>query len=86
MRLGLDPGAPAALDAYRKWRRGDGLAMLAATDGLNRLFSNDLPALGAARALGLGLVHRIRPLKRLFMRRAMGIAGELPRLSRGLPL
>ena len=39
-----------------------------------------------ARDLGLAAVDAMRPLKRFFMRHAMGTVGELPRLSRGLPL
>jgi 2-octaprenyl-6-methoxyphenol hydroxylase len=36
-----------------------------------------------ARELGLGAVERIPPLKRFFMRHAMGLLGDLPRLMRG---
>jgi 2-octaprenyl-6-methoxyphenol hydroxylase len=36
-----------------------------------------------ARDLGLTAVERLPPLKRLFMRHAIGIVGELPRLARG---
>ena len=47
--------------------------MLAATDGLDRLFSSDSVLIGAARDIGIATVHRIEPLKRLFMRSAMGL-------------
>jgi 2-octaprenyl-6-methoxyphenol hydroxylase len=50
---------------------------------LNRLFSNDLAPVRLARDLGLAAVNRAPPLKRLFMRHAMGVAGALPRLARG---
>ena len=36
-----------------------------------------------ARDLGLAAVNQIKPLKRLFMRHAMGTVGELPRLAKG---
>jgi 2-octaprenyl-6-methoxyphenol hydroxylase len=39
-----------------------------------------------ARDLGLATVDRIGPLKRLLMRHAMGVVGDLPRLVRGEPL
>ena len=39
-----------------------------------------------ARGIGLAAVNRLPPLKRLLMRDAMGIAGDLPRLVRGEPL
>jgi 2-octaprenyl-6-methoxyphenol hydroxylase len=48
--------------------------MLAMTDALDRLFSTDLPPVRLARDLGLAAVHRLPPLKRLFMRTAMGLS------------
>jgi 2-octaprenyl-6-methoxyphenol hydroxylase len=38
------------------------------------------------RDLGLGLVNELPPLRRFFMRHAMGVVGELPRLLKGEPL
>jgi 2-octaprenyl-6-methoxyphenol hydroxylase len=67
-----DPGAPGLLAAYQAARRGPNLAMLAATDGLDRLFSTDNPALRLARDVGLAVVDRMPGLKRRFMLAAMG--------------
>jgi 2-octaprenyl-6-methoxyphenol hydroxylase len=53
------------------------------TDGLNRLFSNDNPLLRLARDVGLGIVDRLPPLKRMFVGEAAGEGGDLPRLLRG---
>jgi len=85
-RLGLDIGAPDLLVRYEQWRRFDATAMIAVTDVLNRLFSNDIASLRLARDIGLAAVDRMPPLKRLFMRHAMGTVGKLPRLARGEPL
>jgi 2-octaprenyl-6-methoxyphenol hydroxylase len=85
-RLGLDIGAADALARYARWRRFDNLALIAATDSLNRLFSNDIAPVKMARDIGLAAVERMPPLKRLFMRHAMGVMGDLPRLIRGEPL
>jgi 2-octaprenyl-6-methoxyphenol hydroxylase len=82
-RLGLDFGSTAVLARYERWRRFDNLAMLAVTDALNRLFSNDVAPVRIARDLGLAAVDRMPALKRVFMRHAMGTLGELPRLMRG---
>jgi 2-octaprenyl-6-methoxyphenol hydroxylase len=71
---GEDPGGAALLRRYQAARRPDNLLMLAATDGLDRLFSSDSRILRAARDIGIATVHRTPPLKRLFMRRAMGLA------------
>ncbi len=69
---GRDPGAPQLLARYQRQRRPANLAMLAATDALDRLFSNDSRAVRLARDLGIAAVHRAAPLKRMFMRQAMG--------------
>ncbi len=82
-RLGLDIGAADVLERYARWRRVDAMSLLAVTDALNRLFSNDIAPLRLARDLGLAAVDRIAPLKRLLMRHAMGVVGDLPRLVRG---
>ena len=83
VRLGLDPGAAQVLERYQRWRRFDTMAMGLATDGLNRLFSNRSAVLRLARDVGLGLVDRVPNLKRLFIREAAGLVGEVPKLLRG---
>ena len=82
-RLGLDPGAATVLERYQRWRRFDTMAMGIATDGLNRLFSNRSDVLRFARDIGLGLVDRVPNLKRLFIREAAGLVGDVPKLLRG---
>lgn len=81
--LGLDLGAPDVLERYGRWRRFDNGLMLAMTDSLVRLFSNDLAPLRLARGFGLSAVNRLAPLRRLFARHAMGVVGNLPSLMRG---
>jgi len=85
-RLGLDIGDDSVLERYQRWRRTDALVLAAVTDGLNRLFSNTIPPIRLARDVGLAMVHRLPPLKRLLMRHAMGTLGDRPRLARGQPL
>ena len=84
LRLGLDPGGSDVLAAYERARRFDTVAMAAATDGLNRLFSNDSLPVRLARDLGLGVVDRLPGLKRFFAGEAAASRG--PRLLRGEPL
>jgi 2-octaprenyl-6-methoxyphenol hydroxylase len=82
-RLGLDLAGPQVLERYERWRRFDNMLLTAVTDGLNRLFSNDVAPLRLARDIGLAGVNRLPPLKRFLMRHAMGVVGDLPRLVRG---
>lgn len=70
---GDDPGAEAVLRRYQRARRPANLAMLGATDALDRLFSSDNRVLRLARDLGIAAVDRSPRLKRLFMQQAMGL-------------
>lgn len=83
-RLGLDVGSDALLQRYVNWRRLDTLTMSAATDGLTRLFSNPIPAVRLLRDVGLGMVNEMKPVKHYFMRHAMGMVGNLPKMMRGV--
>jgi 2-octaprenyl-6-methoxyphenol hydroxylase len=82
-RLGLDFGQLDLLQRYERWRRFDSFTLAAATDALTRLFSNDIAPIRAIRDLGMGIVDRIGPARRFFMRHAGGDIGKLPRLMRG---
>lgn len=84
--LGSREHANAALRAYVDWRRADQRKVVTFTDVLNRLFM--LPFSAAAHARGLGLLglDLLPGLRTEFARHAMGKAGKLPRLARGLKL
>ncbi|CCV04493.1 2-octaprenyl-6-methoxyphenol 4-monoxygenase; UbiH [Mesorhizobium metallidurans STM 2683] len=82
-RLGQDIGALDVLERYQQWRRFDTVQMGVTTDVLNRLFSNDIGPLRAARDIGLGLVERMPRLKDFFIRQASGLSGDTPRLLKG---
>lgn len=83
---GDDPGAPALLERYAEWRAPDRDAVVRFTDALVRGFGLPLGMLARARGQGLVLFDLVRPVKREFARRTMGLAGRQPRLVRGLPL
>ena len=82
-RLGIDVGAVSVLERYQRWRRFDTMAMGIATDGLNRLFSNNSDVLRLVRDMGLGLVDRMPNLKEFFIREAAGLTGDVPKLLKG---
>ncbi|MEQ3624646.1 MAG: UbiH/UbiF/VisC/COQ6 family ubiquinone biosynthesis hydroxylase [Celeribacter sp.] len=85
-RRGEDVGSFGVLDRHRSWRSFDRAALGLATDGFNRLFSNDNPLLRLGRDLGMGLTNRLPGLRQRLMREAAGLEGELPRLLRGRSL
>ena len=71
-RRGEDVGAADVLARYGRWRRFDTGLLAVATDGLNRLFSNDNPVLRLGRDLGLGAVNRLPALRRRLIAEAAG--------------
>ncbi|WP_058558248.1 UbiH/UbiF/VisC/COQ6 family ubiquinone biosynthesis hydroxylase [Thiohalocapsa sp. ML1] len=77
-----DIGGLATLRRYERARRGDNLLMLAAMDAFKRAFGNRIPPLVAARNLGLFAADQVGPLKRAFMREALGLGDNLPTLAR----
>ncbi|CAO3372210.1 UbiH/UbiF/VisC/COQ6 family ubiquinone biosynthesis hydroxylase [Azospirillum argentinense] len=85
-RLGLDVGSPEVLARFQRWRRFDTVLLAVVCDGLVHLFSNNIPPIKLARDVGMAVVNRLPPLKRFFMRHAMGVVGELPRMIKGVPL
>lgn len=84
-RAGADPGSAGVLARYAQWRRADQRRVVAFTDALVRIFSNDFPPLVLARDVGMTALDLLPGLKRRLIARAMGVSGRLPRLARGLP-
>jgi 2-octaprenyl-6-methoxyphenol hydroxylase len=82
-RQGQDLGSGEVLIRYDRWRQADARLVVGLTDGLNRLFSNDLAPARLVRGIGLNALGALAPLRRLAMRRGMGLAGDLPKLARG---
>ncbi len=81
-----DIGALSVLNQYDQWRKHDQDCVIGLTDGLVRIFSNQITPLVIGRNSGLLAMDMIPPLKRALMRQTMGLAGKLPKLARGIPL
>ncbi len=82
-RRGEDIGRLDVLERYQQWRRFDVATLAAATDSVNRLFSNDNSLVRLGRDLGLGIVNALPMLRRSFIREAAGLTGDLPKLMQG---
>ncbi len=82
---GQDPGALPTLRRYERWRKGHNLLVQGAMDGFRLLFGTDLAPVRVLRNLGLRLTDGAPAVKRLLMRQAMGLEGDLPPLARPLP-
>lgn len=81
-----DPGNDELLERYAAWRRGDQQKLVGFTDGLVRLFGQSSGPVRVLRNLGMLGFDLIPGVRSLFARHTMGLAGRLPRLSRGVPL
>ena len=70
---GSDTGSAALLAQYQRARQVDNLLMFTMTDALDRLFSTDRRLVRMVRDVGTEGVNRLGPVKRVFIRRAMGV-------------
>lgn len=81
-----DPGSATILENYANWRRSDQQKAVQFTDGIVRLFADRRTPVRVLRNLGMLGFDLIPGVRNLFARHTMGLAGRLPRLSRGVPL
>jgi 2-polyprenylphenol 6-hydroxylase len=77
-----DPGALRVLRRYERWRKSENELMSAAIDAFNRFLAHGEGPLARIAQRGLGLVNRSQELKAVFIRRALGLTGELPQAAR----
>ena len=82
----LDCGDAAILENYAEWRRADHRKLVRFTDGIVRLFGDARPPIRLLRNIGMLGFDLIPGVRRMFAKHTMGLAGKLPRLSRGVPL
>lgn len=72
----------AVLQRYERRRMGANLGMMAAMEGLERLFHTDALPLRWLRNAGMQWLNQQGTLKSMLIRRAMGLDGSLPALAR----
>jgi len=82
----VDVGAPQLLQDYAEWRRSDQKKLVRFTDSLVHLFGSDRRPLRTARNIGMLAFDLVPGIRTVFAKHTMGLAGRLPRLSRGVPL
>jgi len=81
-----DPGDEKLLARYASWRNADQKKLVQFTDGLVRLFGSSSRPLRTLRDIGMLGFDLVPGVRSLFAKHTMGLAGRLPRLSRGMPL
>ena len=80
-KKGRDPGSPAVLRRYERWRKGENYMVMMTLEGLKYLFENQTLPVPPLRNAGMGLYDSFRALKNFTMRRATGLAGDLPDIA-----
>lgn len=71
--LGTDLGAEHLLRQYERRRKFDHKGLYFFTDGLTRLYGSNNTLVSFIRQTGIAVVGKIPPLKKFFMKKAMGV-------------
>jgi 2-octaprenyl-6-methoxyphenol hydroxylase len=74
------------LEEYAEWRRPDHSKLVRFTDGIVHLFGDSRGPVRMLRDIGMLGFDLVPGVRRAFAKHTMGLAGRLPRLSRGVPL
>ncbi|MBT8107396.1 MAG: 2-octaprenyl-6-methoxyphenyl hydroxylase [Gammaproteobacteria bacterium] len=82
----FDPGDARVLDRYSQWRRADQKKLVRFTDSLVKLFGSDRRPLRVLRDVGMLGFDLVPGVRSVLAKHTMGLAGRLPRLSRGVPV
>jgi 2-octaprenylphenol hydroxylase len=82
LKVREDPGAIRLLRRYERWRRSENDLMSGAIDVFDRLLARGTGRVATFAQRGMPWVNRSTLAKRVFIERAMGLAGELPAAAR----
>lgn len=80
--LHKDIGLYANLRFFERWRKTEATQMIASMELLKRLFQGANPIQKTVRDIALLLTDKLTPVKNLFIKQAMGLSGELPKIAR----
>jgi 2-octaprenyl-6-methoxyphenol hydroxylase len=82
----FDTGNAAMLEQYASWRKSDQKKLVRFTDGVVKLFGSKRRPLRTLRNIGMLGFDLVPGVRSAFAKHTMGLAGRLPRLSRGVPI
>ena len=77
-----DIGVLENLRHFERWRKSEAAQMIASMEVLKRLFDGNNPVKKGLRDLALVFADKVMPLKSLFIKQAMGLSGELPKIMK----
>lgn len=79
---GRDIGELKILQRYERWRKLENWKILAFTDFLDRLFSNNIPPIVLLRRLGLWFLQHLTPAKHIALHLMVGLSDRQPALAK----
>ncbi|MDX2228790.1 MAG: FAD-dependent hydroxylase [Leptolyngbyaceae cyanobacterium bins.349] len=79
---GKDIGELTVLRRYERWRKLENWKILAFTDLLDRLFSNNILPIVMLRRLGLWMLQHLYPVKQIALRLMVGLSDRAPNLAK----
>lgn len=79
---GKDIGEKANLRTFERWRKAEAAQMIAAMQGFRDLFAGENPAKKLIRGIGLMAAATLPGIKTQFIKRALGLTGDLPELAK----
>lgn len=80
---GEDFGKLSVLRKYERARRGYNTAMISAMDVFHQTFKERPLPIRVLRSAALDMADKLGPVKKVAMKYAMGLSGDLPSLARG---
>ncbi|MFD2178684.1 FAD-dependent 2-octaprenylphenol hydroxylase [Veronia pacifica] len=80
--VGKDFGDKANLRPFERWRKTEAAQMIAAMQGFRDLFSGEHPMKKLFRGIGMAAASVLPGVKDVFIRRALGLTGDLPELAK----
>ncbi|WP_448211070.1 FAD-dependent monooxygenase [Colwellia sp. MEBiC06753] len=77
----LNENIERTLSRYSRWRRSEAANMVAAMELIKQAFTPQHPIAKITRGLGMNLLSNIGPIKSVFIKQALGVNGDLPKLA-----
>lgn len=75
-----DIGEYKNLRYFERWRKAEAMQMIVSMELLKRLFEGAHPVKKSVRDLALVFTDKVAPLKQKFIKQAMGLQGDLPKI------
>ena len=79
---GKDIGKPSHLRHFERWRKTEAAQMIAAMQGFRHLFDGSNPVKKLFRGIGVLAAAHLPGVKSIFIKRALGLTGDLPDLAK----